>query len=137
VDDGTGAVALDLQAAELVLNPGTEFRSGFWNDTPPELERVLNDRYGRSSRGLLFNKGMRYAETLIEAGDELVVLGSWDVAPGGKWHLGKEDCPLIVSNKNQDALLSSYRKSALSWSVLAVLVLVVPCLPLGLELFLR
>ncbi len=137
VDDGTGVVGLNPQEAELVLDPGTEFRSGFWNDTPPELERVLNDRYGRSSQGLIFNKGMWYSETLIEAGGELLVLGSWDVAAGGKWQLGKEDCPLIISNESQGALLSSYKRSTLLWSVLAVLVLVLPCVPLAVRLWLQ
>ena len=120
-----------------MLRPDTEFRSGFWNDTPAELERTLNDRYGHSSKGLIFSKGMWYTETLIEAGDNLLVLGSWDVTPGGKWQFGKEDCPLIVSNKSQEAMLSSYKRSALLWSALAALLLLVPCLPLGLRLWLH
>jgi hypothetical protein len=68
VDDGTGIAGVNLAEAEVVLGPGTQTRSGFWNDAPPELERVLRECYGRSSQGLIFNKGMRYTETRIEEG---------------------------------------------------------------------
>ena len=134
VDDGTGMVGVDLREGELVLNPGAQLRSGVWNDAPSELERVLNERYGRSSKGLIFNKGMRYTETLIEVGEDLLVLGTSGVAPGGNWQFGKGDVPHIVSNKSQGSLLSSYKGYLLFWSVLAVLVLVA-CLALGLKLF--
>jgi hypothetical protein len=132
LDDGTGVAGLNLPEAELVLSPGTQSRSGFLNDAPPQLERVLNDWYGRSSKGLIFNKGMRYTETLIEEGDDLLVLGTVQATPGGTWQFAKGDGPYIVSDKNQAVLLSSYKRCALLWVVLAVLVLVLTCLALVL-----
>jgi hypothetical protein len=137
VDDGTETAGLDLAGAELMLKPASQLHSGFWTDAPPKLESVLNDRYGRSGKGLLFNKAMRYTETLIEEGDDLLVLGQWEAALSGAWQFRKGSGPYIVSNKSHGALLSSYKGSALFWSALAVVILVVPCLPLGLRLFLR
>lgn len=74
---------------------------------------------------------------LIEEGDDLLVLGQWETAPSGAWQFGKGGGPYIVSNQSQGALLSSYKGFAWLWSILAVLVLVVPCLPLGLRLWLH
>jgi hypothetical protein len=135
LDDGTGIVGLDLGKAEVILSPGTQLKSGFWQDAPPELERLLKEQYGRSSKGWLFNKAMRYTESLIEEGDYLLVLGTVEGTPGGNWQFVKSDSPYIISNKSPEALLSSYRNFTFLWSVLAVLVLVVPFLLVGLGLF--
>jgi hypothetical protein len=134
VADDTGTANLDLGGAELILKPGTQFRSGFWNDAPPTLERVLNERYGRSSKGLLFNKGMRYSETLIEPGDDLLVLGQWETGMSGAWQFGKGSGPYIVSNQSLGALRSSDKGFAWLWAILALLVLVVPCALFGVRL---
>jgi hypothetical protein len=137
LDDGTGIAGLDLNKAEVVLSPGTQLKSGFWKDAPPELERVLKDQYGRSSKGWIFNKTMRYTEKRIEEGDHLLVLGTVEATPGGNWQFVKGEGPYLISNKSQETLLSSYKSYTLLWSVLAVLVLIVPCLLVGLRLFAR
>ncbi len=131
IDDGTGVAPLDLCTAEFVLAPGTQLRTGFWSDTLPELERVLQERYGRSSRGLFLSKAMRYSETCIEVGSGLAVLGSWRVTPSGPWQLGKGDDHCIVSDRSCRALASSYRRGTLSWFALAVLLLVAARFALG------
>jgi hypothetical protein len=130
VDDGTGIVGVNLAEAEVVLSPGTQTRSGFLNDAPPRVEQVLQERYGRSSKGWIFNKGMRYTETLIEEGDDLLVLGDVHGTPGGNWEFGKGDGPCIVSDQDERAVVASYRRFALLWLVVAVLVPVVPCVVL-------
>ena len=130
VDDGTGVAGLELGGAELVLNPGAQMRSGFFNDAPDKLERILREHYGRSSKGLIFNKGMRYTETLLEEGEEVLVLGRVESTPGGNWQFHKCEVPFIVSDQSEKALLSSYKRFALLWLVLAVFVPVVPCLAL-------
>ena len=135
VDDGTGVAGLDLGGAELVLKPGAQMRSGFFKDAPAELERLLNERYGRSSQGLIFNKGMRYTETLLEEGEEVLVVGRVKTTTGGNWQFGKGEVPFIVSNLREEALLSSYKRFVLFWLVVAVFVLVVPCLTLAWLLF--
>jgi len=134
VDDGTGIVAVSLAEAELVLARDRQARSGFWNSAPPELEEMLRQRYGRSSRGWIFNKTMRYSETLIEEGDDLLVLGTAEATPGGNWQLVRGEAPLIVTDRGEASLLSSYRTAAFLWWLLAVLVLAVVSLIAGVVL---
>jgi hypothetical protein len=130
VDDGTGIAGLDLHGAEIDLRSGTQTRSGMFNDAPPRLERLLRETYSRSSKGLIFNKGMRYAETLLAENEYVLVLGRVEATPGGNWQFRKGDGPLIVSAKSEEALLASYKRFALLWLVLAVIVPVVPCVVL-------
>jgi hypothetical protein len=122
VDDGSGVAGIDLRAAELVLRPGTQARSGFFNEAPARLEQLLQERYGRSSKGWIFNKGMRYTETLLEESTVIVALGTAEATPGGNWQLGKSDFPCLVSDQSDEALRSSYRRWTVFWLVLAILV---------------
>ena len=135
LDDGTGVAGLDLRGAEMLLSQGGEVRSGFFNDAPAELERLLRERYGRSSKGLLFNKGMRYTETLLEQGDHVLVLGTPQATSRGDWQFCKQDGLYIVSDRSEQALVKSYKRFALLWLILAVLVLIVPCVVVALVLF--
>ena len=132
LDDGTGIAGLDLRGAEMVLSVGAQMRSGFFKDAPPELERLLKERYGRSSKGLIFNKGMRYTETLLEDDDPVLVLGAAEHTPKGNYQFSKGDGPFIVSNKSEGVLLSSYKKFAVLWLTLAILAPAVACVLLGL-----
>jgi len=125
VDDGTGIAAVRLDEAELILARDREARSGFWNSAPPELEAMLRQRYGRSSQGWIFNKTMRYSETLIEEGDNLLVVGTAEATPGGNWQLVRGEGPLIVTDRGERSLLSSYRTAAFLWWLLAVVVVAV------------
>jgi hypothetical protein len=123
VDDGTGLAAVSLDRAELVLDRAESRRSGFLNSAPPELEETLRRRYGRSSAGLVFNKAMRYSETRIEEGEDLIVLGTVRPTPGGNWEVVRGAAPLVVSDKGEAALVSSYRWAAAGWGAVAALVL--------------
>jgi hypothetical protein len=123
LDDGSGIAAVHLDEAELVLNPDGALSSGFFKDAPPELERTLHDQYHRSTRGLIFNKTMRFIETLIEEGDNLVVVGTAQATPGGNYELVRGDSLLLVSDKDENALAASYRRSAAVAWTLAVLLL--------------
>ena len=56
LDDGAGTAQLRLQSAELLLSPAGSERSGFLQSARPELEKMLQERYGYSSVGLIFNR---------------------------------------------------------------------------------
>jgi hypothetical protein len=123
LDDGTGQVGVDLNGAELTLARDAYASSGFLSDAPPELERLLQQRYGRSTQGWVFNKSMRYEETVLEPGDELYVLGNVQVAgdrlcfvPGGELYL--------VSDGSEEAVLASYSRSAFWMGALGGVMLV-------------
>jgi len=101
VDDGTGTIVVDLEEADLVLDRDAHATSGLFASGPPGIEEVLNERYGQSSRGLIFNKSMRYHETVLEPGDEIYVLGDVTVTGGGEWRITSRDHPLIVSDRGE------------------------------------
>lgn len=75
LDDGSGQVRINAQGAEMYLGRDSYTRSGTLNDAPPEIENLLQQRYGKSSQGMIFNKAMTYEETVLEVGDDVYVLG--------------------------------------------------------------
>jgi hypothetical protein len=126
VDDGTGAIVVDLEEADLVLDRDARATSGLFSDGPAGIEEVLNARYGESSKGLFFNKGMRYHETVLEPGDEIYVLGDVTVTGGGEWRITSWDHPLIVSDKGErGATRRFFWQAILSWAGAIVVAAVV------------
>src|SRR5207249_4274048 len=69
-DASQASIEVNILASEMILAPDAHARSGFMKDAPPELETTLAE-YGKSSQGFIFNKAMRYAETILEVGDEI------------------------------------------------------------------
>ena len=116
VDDDTGTIVVDLEKADLVLDRDAHARSGLFSAAPPELEDTLNGRYGTSSKGFIFNRRMRFAETVLEVGDEIYVLGDVTVTGGGEWRITKRENPLIVSDKGERGATKRFKWQAiLSW----------------------
>lgn len=112
VDDGTGSAEIDIARAELLLDQDARARSGFLQDAPPDLEATLNQRYGRSAQGIIFNRAMRYSETVLEQGDELYVLGTAVAEEGRPCRFVKGNDVFIVSDRGEQAVVASYRSSA-------------------------
>jgi hypothetical protein len=124
LDDGTGSAVLRLKSAELLLSPDASERSGFLQSARPELENMLRQRYGYSSVGLIFNRTLYYSETRIEDGDYLLVLGTARQLPEGGWELTRDAGSLLISDQPLPTLLASYRRAALLWWSLTLLLLV-------------
>jgi hypothetical protein len=106
-DASQAAIGVNLLAAELVLEPDNHAKSGLFNDAPAELEATLHERYGKTSQGWVFNKAMRYTETMLEEGDEVYVLGT-AVRRGSETLIDKEGDLFIVSDRTEDALTKSF-----------------------------
>jgi len=105
--DDSGAAEIALPLAKVVLDPDVRQQSGFLSDAPPELERMLQERYGRSSKGWVFNKTMRYTETLLEPGDRLYVLGAAE-RHGDIVRITAAGPVFLVSDKGERAMASRY-----------------------------
>ncbi len=132
VDDGTGTIVVDLEEAALVLDRDAHATSGLFSAAPPELEETLNSRYGRSSKGFIFNRRMRFNETILEPGDEIYVLGDVTVTGGGEWRITKQDHPLIVSDKGErGATRRFFWQAVLSWLGAIVVAVVIYYLARG------
>lgn len=109
LSDGTGEVKIAISEAELLLKPDTHARSGTFNDATPELEAALS-AYGRSSQGFIFNKNMRYTETVLKEGDEVYAIGTASSASGGGYQLTKGNQVFIVSDQSEAEVLSHFNK---------------------------
>ncbi len=130
--DETGQVGLDLGNAEVVLNDAEHRSSGTFNSAPKRLERALNDRYGRSSKGWIFNKTMRYTESLLEDGAWVTVVGDVQGGRSGSLRFSAGDNPLIVSDKSGKNLLRHFRNRSRNYKIgFIVLSILAGCLLLG------
>jgi hypothetical protein len=108
VKDKTGEALVDLKEAELTL-AAMQARSGSFKSVPADLERSLQKRYGVSSKGLIFNKSMRYTEAVIEPGARVFVVGDCKVRKNGSACFCKGDHPLLITDKNEDELVGHYK----------------------------
>jgi hypothetical protein len=125
LDDGTSVAAVELREAELVLTPADTARSGFLNGAPADLEQLLKDRYGKSSRGLLFNKTLSYSETRIEEGDRLLVVGTVEITAGGHAQFVKGSDLFLVTDRTEATLIGRYRTRTFACVIVAVVLLLV------------
>ena len=120
VEDRTGVAQVELLEAETVLSPSGHTTSGLLSGCPAAVRRELSERYNFSTKGLLFNKTLRYTETVIEEGDKLFVIGEIEVSRQGRPTFVKGGQPFIVSDRSETKLLGHYRRRA-TWAVVAVL----------------
>ncbi|MBT3218301.1 MAG: hypothetical protein HN348_04365 [Proteobacteria bacterium] len=107
IEDDTGGCEVDIAASKLLLAVDYHCRSGTFNDAPSQLEETLAE-YGRTSQGIVFNKAMRYEETVLEVGDNMYVLGEVVPREGEFPLITKVDTEFIVSDKSERELLTSY-----------------------------
>jgi phosphatidylglycerophosphatase A len=121
VQDKTGEAHVDLVVAELTLK-AMQATSGTFNSVPASLERTLQKRYGVSGKGLIFNKNMRYTESVIEPGAKVFVVGHCKIKKSGTASFAKGDHPLLVTDKNEEELVGHYKKHFYGFGISAVAV---------------
>ncbi|MBW2733749.1 MAG: hypothetical protein JRH20_15280 [Deltaproteobacteria bacterium] len=82
IEDASGKAFVDAVAPRVVVTMDAHRKSGFLNDAPRELERLLAS-HGLSSEGWVFNKTLRYSEGVLEEGEAVAVLGRchWELDP--------------------------------------------------------
>lgn len=83
VEDESGIALVETSSFECAIVLDHHRTSGTFDDATPDLERLLA-RHGQSSTDLFgFNRGLRYREGLLEAGEEVAVLGRarWEDDP--------------------------------------------------------
>lgn len=103
LDDGTGTVRVDLERAEVGLAVDAGGGSGFLNNPTPAFEQALQ-RYRVASSGLVFNKSLRYRETVLCPDDPLYALGTFTGQAIEKGH----DGVLIVTDRGEAAVQQLY-----------------------------
>ncbi|OVE77532.1 hypothetical protein BVX99_02440, partial [bacterium F16] len=115
IEDASGAIEVDLRQAKLHLSADVRFRSGTFNDAPAHVESLLQERYGHSSKGWVFNKSMRYTETMLELGDPIYAVGqatnSFEgniLSNQGKPSFWAGGVPLTVTDKGEGHVSMRY-----------------------------
>jgi len=109
VQDRSGEALVDLKEAELTLR-AMQDTSGTFKGLPADLERMLQKRYGVSGKGLIFNKSMRYTESVVEEGARVFVVGDCKVRKNGSAGFFRGDHPLLVTDRDEDELVGHYRR---------------------------
>lgn len=112
VEDETGAIEIALEKAEVVVKSAQAKESGLFRDPPERLRRLLLERYGRSTKGLLFNKSMRYSESVLEDGARIIVVGEVANSRRGLIFRKHPEVGLVVSDKSDQQLTSHYKMRA-------------------------
>jgi hypothetical protein len=74
VRDSTGAVLVRVARAEIEAGYDYSSRSGFL-DEPTVNELALLERFNEDPEGFIFNRKLRYAEGVLEVGEEVAVMG--------------------------------------------------------------
>ena len=111
LEDDTGRVEINLYEAEIV-GKSAEKTSSVFEDPPERLKALLRNRYGKSTRGLLFNKTMSFTETVLADGARVVVVGEVKEGRNGL-ELRRGSVPLIVSDKGRKGLGAPYHRKAM------------------------
>jgi len=93
------------------MNTDFATTSGSFNDAPENLRTLINNRYGRDTQGLIFNKSLRYKESMLENGDEVYVFGEVR-QDQGRFIIGAGEMPLIISENGEAAGQSEYASKA-------------------------
>jgi E3 Ubiquitin ligase len=120
IDDGTGEVQLILREAELILNEDSHMSTGTFNSATPQLEKMLKDRYHTSTKGWVFNKSMKYKETILEYGDEIYALGDFSKENEINTMKKGKDKIFIVSDKGEENVKSKYFMKGILWCLVTI-----------------
>jgi hypothetical protein len=125
VKDKTGEAVVDLKMAEITLTQSCKAKTGLFSSAPKGLERRLQQLYGFSTKGFIFSKSLRYSEMVIEEGVKVFVVGDVKARKDGSSSFRKGENPLLVTDKNEQELVSHFK-----WRFTAALIgaIVVPLL---------
>jgi hypothetical protein len=126
VQDKTGEALVDLKEAELTLR-AMRATSGLFNSLSADMERMLQKRYGVSGKGLIFNKNMRYTESVVEEGTRVFVVGDCKVRAGGSASFVRGAHPLLVTDRDEEELVGHYRRRFVGFLIGAIVLPLVLC----------
>jgi hypothetical protein len=108
IDDGTGDVEIDVGLAEVALKSKAFTSSGTFDGASQELEDLMNRRYGKSTKGWLFNKSMRYTESYLRDGDTVMIIGDVEKSKGEAPEFYKGDHHLLITDMDEKQVGSMY-----------------------------
>ena len=116
VEDETGSVDIIPGEGEFQINADHFTSSGTFNDAPENLRVLLNNRYGQNTQGLIFNKTLRYRESILEKGDAIYIFGEVK-QKDGKLVIVAGEIPLIISENGEAGGEADYADRVLEYKL--------------------
>ena len=117
VDDGSGRALVSLHRAKLELEVDNHRSCGALSDAPEDFERCLKS-FGLSSKGLVFNNDFTCEETILEAGDEMYILGEPTKRGDMYCFDGSQGEMFFVSDKSERKLTEEIRSQMMIETVI-------------------
>jgi hypothetical protein len=122
LQDSSGTAYIEMKGAKLAINKDIKGKTGLFNKASDELERVMN-KYGKSTRRWIFEKTLRYEETIIGEAEELYVLGEVTDMEGYYPVFNKKNHLFLISDKSEESLL---RKSKQIFQIALLFMVAIP-----------
>ena len=127
VADETGEIEILFSEGQMDLQMDRNSESGL-NDASSQLRNLLKSKYEEDTKGLIFNKSLRYTESYLEPDDKVYVFGQASQADDGRWVMRHGEMPLIISEKGELDVQTEARKkiySAVPLSIISAIIAVV------------
>jgi hypothetical protein len=120
VQDETGQTVVDTSKIKFLIDKDRFSRSGLMDDADTDLQQLLETRYSKKTKGLIFNKTLRYTESALELDEEVYVFGDASRL-GDSWVLRDGEMPLIVTDKGGAAVEKSFTVKIIVFGVLTLI----------------
>lgn len=125
VEDETGRALVNLEGAETLFDEDRQVRSsGFLNEsTPTALLDTIAQRYNFNRKGWIFDKKVRYRETILEPGDQIYVLGTAQVGVNEPTIQKNQGGVLLVADSCENKALKKLNMRLLGMGIASLLLI--------------
>jgi len=127
IQDETGKALLNLEGAETLFDQDQQLKSyGFFNEsTPTTLLDAIASRYNYSRRGWIFQKQVRYKETILEPNDQIYVLGTARVGINEPTIQREKGSVLIVADSSETKALKKLKFKLIGFGCVSTLLIAI------------
>ena len=120
ITDETGEIEIICNDGKMDLRTDRNSKSGVGNDASSELKNLLKSKYQEDTKGLIFNKSLRYTETYLEPDDKVYVFGQAFRTVDGRWVMRHGEMPLIVSENQELSVQAEKWKGIFLFAALSI-----------------
>lgn len=128
IQDPSGIAYIEPAGAKLLLVKDDKGSTGLFKKATDELKTAMK-QYGKTTEGWIFDKTLRYEETFLSEGDDLIVLGEVSQMEGYYPVIKTGNHPYLISDKSEESLLSTSKR------VFQIALLFMVAIPMGLLVY--
>ena len=121
LQDDSGEMEVESTEAKFQLRQDKHRYSGMFDSPSVSLKKLLKTRYGKKTKGWIFNKKLSFEETSLELNEQIYVFGSAVSKNTSKdvgYILCKDEMPLIVTDKCESAIEVTFKNKAMRDAVI-------------------